>query len=225
MEELNLIANKDKKSPIAEAYRTLRTSIRFSGTDKELKTIAVVSALPGEGKSTTISNLAVVIAQSGQRVLLMDCDLRKARQHKILGVKNIGLTNYLISNDSVERYIQDTEIENLDVMAAGPVPPNPSELLESKKFKSLLESVKEYYDYVLLDCTPVIPVADATIVADQADGVVILLCVSTETPKIAQEVKQKLQAVGANILGVVLNKVEIHHSYGYAYYYYGHEEK
>ena len=226
METINLIANQDKKSPISEAYRTLRTSIRFSSADRELKTIAMISALPGEGKSTTISNLAVVIAQSGQKVLLIDCDLRKPKQHNIFGAENIGLTNYLISRDPVENYLQATEIENLHLLTAGPVPPNPAELLESQKFKDLLESLKGYYDYVLLDCTPVMPVADSTIIAEQVDGVIMLLSSGMVTPKVAQETKQKLQAVGANILGVVLNKVEPQHSYGYAYYYYyGHDKK
>ena len=225
METIKLIANQDKKSPISEAYRTLRTSIRFSGADRELKTIAVISALPGEGKSTTISNLAVVIAQSGQKVLVVDCDLRKPKQHSIFAAENRGLTNYLISQEPMESFIQATEVENIHLMTAGPVPPNPAELLESRKFKELLEQLKGYYDYILLDCTPVVPVADSTIIAEQADGVLMLLCAGAASPKIAQETKLKLQAVGANILGVVLNKVEPQHSYGYAYYYYyGHEE-
>ena len=225
METINLIANRDKKSPIAEAYRTLRTSIRFSGTDRELKTIAVISALPGEGKSTTISNLAVVMAQSGHKVLLMDCDFRKARQNSIFNLRNKGVTNYLISDEPIENFIQGTEVENLHVMTAGPVPPNPAELLECQKYRDLLEHLKDYYDYILVDCTPVVPVADATIIAEQVDGVILLLRSGNVSPKIAQEMKRKVQAVGGNILGVVLNRVQPQHSYGHAYYYYGHEEK
>ena len=142
METITLIADRDAKSPVAEAYRTIRTNIQFSNVGQELKTIIVTSATPNEGKSTTISNLAVVMAQAGHKVLLMDCDMRNPTQHKLFKLTNKGLSNCISASEEVREVIQKTGIENLELLASGPVAPNPSELLGSKRMEQLLEQLK-----------------------------------------------------------------------------------
>lgn len=138
-----LIVHEEAKSPIAEAYRTLRTNLQFSKSEGKLKTIMFTSAGPGEGKSTTVANTAVALAQSGKKVILMDCDLRKPVQHKIFGKKNRGLTNILVEEVKIEDFLQKTEIENLRILTGGPIPPNPSELLGSNKMQEVLDYLKK----------------------------------------------------------------------------------
>ena len=149
METITLIADRDAKSPAAEAYRTIRTNIQFSNVGQELKTIIVTSATPNEGKSTTISNLAVVMAQAGHKVLLMDCDMRNPTQHKLFKLTNRGLSNCISASEDVRTLIQKTGIDNLELLASGPVAPNPSELLGSKRMEQLLEQLKPDYAQVL----------------------------------------------------------------------------
>ena len=225
MEEVTLIANTDAKSPVSEAYRTIRTNIKFSNiAGRELKTIMLTSATPNEGKSTTISNLAVVMAQAGHSVVLCDCDFRNPTQHKIFGLHNKGLSNCVATGSDVMDIIQQTSIPNLYVLTSGPVAPNPSELLASQNMVDILEELKQHFDYVLVDTPPIMPVTDAAVVSAKVDGTILVIASGAVSPSIAVEAKTRLEQAGAHLLGVVLNKVDVgaNSHYGY-YYYYGHE--
>jgi capsular exopolysaccharide synthesis family protein len=220
-----LIVHEQAKSPIAEAYRTLRTNLQFSKIDGELRVIILTSAGPGEGKSTTIANLAVTLANSGKKVILLDCDLRKPTQHKIFGRKNRGLTNVLVENLPITDFLQDTDIANLRLMTSGPIPPNPSELLGSQGMQVVLDELKNVSDYLLIDTPPVVAVTDVCVLAQKADGVALVLDASTIKPEMAQKAKELLLKANARILGVVLNRVEIEAEHSYYYYYYGSDKR
>ncbi|MGM9569661.1 MAG: CpsD/CapB family tyrosine-protein kinase [Phascolarctobacterium sp.] len=225
MEEVTLIANTDAKSPVSEAYRTIRTNIKFSNiAGRELKTIMMTSATPNEGKSTTISNLAVVMAQAGHSVVLCDCDFRNPTQHKIFGLHNKGLSNCVATGNDVMDIIQQTSIPNLYVLTSGPVAPNPSELLASQNMVEIFEELKQHFDYVLIDTPPIMPVTDAAVVSAKVDGTILVIASGAVSPSVAVEAKTRLEQAGAHLLGVVLNKVDVgansHYGYGYGYYYY-----
>jgi capsular exopolysaccharide synthesis family protein len=220
-----LIVHENAKSPIAEAYRTLRTNIQFSKTDGELKTIMFTSSGPGEGKSTTIANTAVALAQSGKQVILVDCDLRKPVQHKIFGKKNRGLTNILVEEIEADHFIQDTQVENLRLLTSGPIPPNPSELLGSAKMKELIDYLKTQADYVIIDAPPVIAVTDASVLASRVDGVTLVVNSGSVRPEMAQKAKDLLVKANGHLLGIILNRVEIEEEHAYYYYYYGSDSK
>ena len=228
-----LITKKYSKSPVSEAYRTIRTNVQFSAVNKDLKTIVITSATVNEGKSTTISNLGVVMAQAGQKVVIMDCDFRNPTQHKIFQLPNKGLSNCIAMHKSIMEIIQHTEIEGLDILTSGPVAPNPSEILSSKRMDEVLEVLGREYDYVLIDTPPILPVTDAAVMAAKVDGVIMLTAWGNINPEVARDAKARLVQAGANIIGVILNKVEVNtpgngygYGYGYGYYYYyGNEEK
>ena len=225
MAERKLIVHEQPKSPTAEAYRTLRTNLQFAKVDGELKTIMFTSAGPGEGKSTTIANTAVALAQSGKRVILLDCDLRNPVLHKIFGKQNHGLTNILVENLNIADQIQETGIENLRLLTSGPIPPNPSELMGSRKMSELLEVLKKEADIVLIDSPPVVAVTDASVLASQVDGVTLVLDSGTVRPEMAQRAKELLTNANGTILGVILNRAEIDDDHAYYYYYYGSDHK
>jgi len=218
-----LIVQEDPKSPIAEAYRTLRTNIQFAKIDGNLQTVMLTSAGPGEGKSTTSANTAVALAQSGKNIILVDCDLRKPVQHKIFGKRNRGLTNILVEDIAVEDLLQDTEIDNLRILTSGPIPPNPSELLGSAKMLEIISHLKSLADIIVFDAPPTIAVTDASVIASKMDGVILVLDASTVRPEMAQKAKELLVKANGNILGVILNRVEIEDEHAYYYYYYGNE--
>jgi len=221
----HLIVHEQPKSPIAEAYRTLRTNIQFSQFDTELKTIMFTSTGPGEGKSTNVANTAVAMAQSGKKVILLDCDLRKPVQHHIFSLSNKGVTNALTQNLPLAEIIQDTHVPNLQVVTSGPIPPNPSELLATGKMQKLLDSLKENADLVIIDTPPAIAVTDACVLASKVDGVILVVSSRTIKPEMAQKAKESLLQAKARILGVVLNRVAIEEEHAYYYYYYGNEGK
>ena len=222
MEGLNLVTQNDPKNPAAEAYRVIRTSVQFAQAGKELQTIALTSCTLNEGKSTTIANMAVVLTQAGKSVLLIDCDMRNPTVHKNFNLSNkIGLSSCISMGTAVADAVQATGIEGLDALTAGVIPPNPSELLGSEQMKNLLQRAKEQYDYVLIDTPPVMPVTDALIVSRFVDGMILVIASAEVKVEMARDVKNQLVHAGANILGVVLNKVRSeHHGYGYGYYYY-----
>lgn len=222
MEGLNLIAYNDLKNPAMEAYRVIRTSIQFAQAGKELQTIALTSCTPNEGKSTTIANLAVVLTQAGKSVLLIDCDMRNPTVHKNFNLSNkVGLSSCISMGTALSDAVQKTSIEGLYALTAGVIPPNPSELLGSEQMRELLQEAREIYDYVLIDLPPVLPVADALVLGAMVDGVVMVIDSGEVKVDMARDVKKQLQHAGADILGVVLNKVRSeHHGYGYGYYYY-----
>lgn len=219
--ERRLIVHEDAKSPIAEAYRTLRTNIQFSKTDGELKTVMFTSSGPGEGKSTTVANTAVALAQSGKRVILMDCGLRKPVQHKIFGKKNRGITNILVEEQSPAGFIQETQVENLRVLTSGPIPPNPSELLGTRKMQELMDYLKNQCDYLIIDAPPVVAVTDACVLAAKVDGITLVVNSGSVRPEMAQKAKELLLKANGHLLGVILNRVEIEEEHAYYYYYYG----
>ncbi|SHK56867.1 CpsD/CapB family tyrosine-protein kinase [Tepidibacter formicigenes] len=221
-----LIVRDNPKSPISEAYRNIRTNIQFANIDKNLKTIMLTSATQGEGKTTTISNIAVTLADLGKKVIVIDCDLRKPKVHKIFKISNTnGITDILLENTSYKEYVNKDIIENLHVLTAGQTPPNPAEMLSSNKMKDLIETIKKDYDYVLIDTPPVAVVTDAAIISTFTDGVV-LVCASGQVEiDLVKRSKENLKKVNANILGVILNKLPLDISKSYYYYsnYYGGE--
>lgn len=222
MEGLNLVTQNDPKNPGAEAYRVIRTGIQFAQAGKELQTIALTSCTPNEGKSTTIANLAVVLTQAGKSVLLIDCDMRNPNVHKNFNLSNkVGLSSCISMGTALSDAVQKTSIEGLYALTGGVIPPNPSELLGSEQMKNVLQRAKEQYDYVLIDTPPVMPVTDALIVGRFVDGMILVIASAEVKVEMARDVKNQLVNAGANILGVVLNKVRSeHHGYGYGYYYY-----
>jgi capsular exopolysaccharide synthesis family protein len=220
-----LIVHEQIKSPIAEAYRTLRTNIHFSKGDQEPKTIMFISAGPGEGKSTTAANTAVSLAQSGKQVIIVDCDFRKPVQHSIFGKKNKGLTNILVEDFSINSMIQETGIDNVNLLTSGPIPPNPSELLSSKKMQVILDTLRSQADYVIIDAPPVIAVTDACVLASKVDGIALVIGAGMVRPEIAQKARDLLQKARGHILGVILNRVAIDEEHAFYYYYYGSEIK
>lgn len=222
MEGLNLVTQNDPKNPAAEAYRVIRTGIQFAQAGKELQTIALTSCTPNEGKSTTIANLAVVLTQAGKSVLLIDCDMRNPTVHKNFNLSNkVGLSSCISMDTPLSAAVQATKVDNLYALTSGVIPPNPSELLGSERMRELLQEAREIYDYVLIDLPPVLPVADALVLGAVVDGVVLVIESGEVKVDLARDVKKQLQHAGANILGVVLNKVRSeHHGYGYSYYYY-----
>ncbi|ANY67330.1 capsular biosynthesis protein [Paenibacillus sp. BIHB 4019] len=215
-----LITETNPKSPISEAYRILRTNIDFSNLEEEIRTLMVTSTKMNEGKSTTSANIAVTYAQSNKRVLLIDADMRKPTQHQLFRVSNqIGLTSVLSNQKEWENAIQATSVSGLSILPAGPVPPNPSEMLASKRMDQLLEKMKEHYDIIIVDTPPIMVVTDAQIVASKSDGVVLVIDSGTVKKEVAIKAKASLEHVKARILGVVLNKIKRSSSEGYLYYY------
>lgn len=203
-----LITYTNPKSNTSEAYRTLRTNIQFSSLDRDLRTLVVTSTKPGEGKSTITSNMAIAMAQSGKKVLLLDCDLRKPTIHKKFGVTNAkGLTNVLLKDKKFEDCVLITKQENLHVVTSGPIPPNPSELLGSNKFKILLKHLSSIYDVILVDAPPALIVTDAQILSSVCDGTVLLTSYGETEKEALLEGKSLLTKVNSNILGIILNKI------------------
>lgn len=217
-----LITAIDPKSAISEQYRTIRTNIQFSSVDQEIRTIMVTSSGPAEGKSTTVANLAVVFAQQGKRVLLVDADLRKPTSHYTFNVTNtFGFTSVLTKQMTLEQAIRNTEVENLDVLTSGPIPPNPAELLASKAMDQFFNEVQQQYDVVLFDTPPVIAVTDAQILANKCDGTILVVFSGKTEKDQLVKAKELLQSAKGKLLGVVLNHKEIQGSSHYYYYYYG----
>jgi len=218
-----LITHFAPKSPVSEAYRTLRTNISYSLVDNPLKTAVVTSSGPGEGKSTTVANLAIAFAQMGSRVLLVDADLRRPVLHGIFGVqREPGLVNVVAGKSRIAEALADIGVENLTLLPAGTLPPNPSELLASQAMEELLKTLSQEYDIILCDSPPVIAVTDACVLARKLDGV-ILVAKSGETSADAlSRAKMLLDNVNAHLFGISLNGVNINRMYGSYYYYYHH---
>lgn len=217
----------DPKSIMSEAFRVLRTNLQFASVDKPLKKIMITSSVPQEGKSLIVSNLAVSMANAGNKTLLVDADLRRPKQQKNFLLENYkGLSNLLAENLALESVVNQTKIENLHVLTSGPVPPNPAEILGSARMKRFIEEASSIYDMVLFDSPPVNSVADASILSASMDGVILVVEAGSTEREAAIVAKQQLEKVNARILGVVLNKVEQKSGgYYYYYYYYGEDNK
>lgn len=217
-----LVTKHNSKSPIAEQYRTIRTNIEFSAVDGEMRTIMVTSSGPGEGKSTTASNLAVVFAQQGKRVLLVDADLRKPTAHYTFNLTNtFGLTNVLTKQMDLLEAAAATDEKNLFVLPSGPIPPNPAEVMGSNAMGEFLSEAARNFDCVLFDTPPMLAVADPQILANKVDGTILV--VSSGTTEVEQAVKAKelLQHTKSKLLGAVLNNKKVQNAH--YYYYYSHK--
>ena len=223
-----LITYRNPKSPISEVFRTLRTNIQFMNINKKLKTLLVTSTLPGEGKSWVASNLAITFAQAEKKVVLIDADMRKGRQYSIYGVSpRPGLSNYLAESkencglEEIEKYVQETEVENLYIIPAGNVPPNPSELLITPQMINLLNQLSSKYDIVIVDAPPCELVTDAAILSRIVDSTIIVTAHKYTKKANLQRTIKSIKNVGGNIAGVVLNKVPIDAKKYEKSYYYG----
>lgn len=215
----NLITLTDPRSPISEQYKTIRTNIQFSVTDSEIRSIVVTSSGPEEGKSTTIANLAVVFAQQGKKVLLVDADMRKPTVHYTFRLDNIfGLTNILTKQRKLSDTYQATEIDNLYVLSCGPIPPNPAELLASQAMDELLKDAYQTFDMILFDTPPVLAVTDAQILASKANGTILVVHSQKTITDAAIKAKELLQSANSKLLGVVLNQRKQKDSHYYYYY-------
>jgi capsular exopolysaccharide synthesis family protein len=231
---VELITFGHPKSMLSEAYRNIRTSILLSFSGRPPKRIAISSPNPAEGKTTTAINTAIALSQTGARVLLIEADLRKPRIHRIFEQENgMGLSNFLSGNAELDSVIKKTEIPNLYYILSGPLPPNPSELLGSSVFKSMIESLGERFDHIILDAPPILGFADSVILSTSVDGTILVVQGGKTPRETLQRAKDALSQVNARILGVVINRVNIrrggYDGYGYYYYryhyYYGEKSK
>jgi len=221
-QNVGMLIAEGSDSPHAEAYRVLRTNVLFSRKNPNGNTLTVVSGGAGEGKSTTILNLATVFAQSGQRVLVVDSDLRRPSLHKFLGISNaIGLTNYLMKQNTLEQVIQTTKLPNLDFMPSGKLPSSSLGILNSTRMKEFIEDVKRRYDFVFFDSPPIMGVSDASILASEVDLSILVVQYRKYPQAMTLRAKQMVEKVGGTMLGVVLNNINISQD-SYYYYYSGY---
>ena len=226
-----LITYFDPKSPVSEMFRTLRTNLQYMNAVEELKTLAITSTLPGEGKSWTSSNLAVAYAQAGKKVVLIDADLRKGKQFTIFGIPPApGLSNYLsgiidkrknINVDNIHGFMYETEVQNLFVMPAGNVPPNPAELLVSNRMMKLLEEFKRMFDVIIFDTPPTLLVTDACALSRIVDATIIVAAYGKTKNEDLVKVRKAIDNVGGKVAGVVMNQVPMSESKYEGAYYYG----
>ena len=218
-QNVGILLDEGAESPHAEAYRVLRTNLLFSRKDEKLNAIAVVSAGAGEGKSTTVFNLAAVFAQSGQRVIVVDSDLRRPTLHKMVRVtNNIGLTNYLLKQNTLEEVIQTTSLPTLDFMASGKLPSSSLGILSSAQMKDLITELKQHYDYVFFDSPPVMGVSDASILASEVDMTIQVIQYRRYPQPMNIRAKQLIEKVGGNLVGIVLNNINMSQDESYYYY-------
>jgi len=221
--ESRLITHLDPKSPVSEAYRSLRTNLQFSKIDQKLQILLVTSAGPKEGKSTTAANLAIAVAQTGKKVLLVDADLRRPVIHSIFGhKKDDGMTNWLMGTIEFEQMLKPTFMENLFLATSGALPPNPSELLASKRMEELIEKLRGQFDFVVIDSPPVIAVTDAAILSTKVDGTMLVVSSGNTNRDALARAQTLLGSVESNLLGALLNGVNVEGMYGSYYYYYYH---
>ena len=217
-----LFIKENPKSLLAEKYRNLRTSIEYSSVDKNLQTIVITSSEKDEGKSTVSANLAYVLSQGEKKVLIVDCDLRKPTVHRKFEISNeVGLTEILIEKTTIEKGIQKLDY-GVDVITSGTIPPNPAEIVASKAMENLLEELKEFYDYIIIDTPPVNLVTDGVVLAGKADGTILVVRANKTKDSSIIDGYNELKKVNANVIGTVMNVVEVEkNKYGY----YGYEEK
>lgn len=220
----NLVTLTDNKSVAAEAYRTLRTNVQFSSYDKEMKVITVTSSRPGEGKSTVACNMAITFAENGNRVLLVDADLRRPTVHKKFKLPNSeGIVNVILDHSQLDQIVHRDVTPGLDIITSGAIPPNPSELLGSRKNQKLIELFRDRYDTIILDTPPLLAVTDAQVLTTISDGTIIVAQHGVTKKDEIMQAKDLLEKVKGNILGVVLSQIPIDdNSY---YYYYSYEDK
>jgi capsular exopolysaccharide synthesis family protein len=206
-----LITISEPRSAISEAYRTLRTNLDFASLDSALKTLAVTSAGVGEGKSSTLANLAVISAQTGRKVIVVDADLRRPTIHQLFGLKNdTGLTTAMMSGTAqATPPLQATSVEGLSVLTSGPLPPNPAELMGSRRMDEIIAYLAEEADQVFFDTPPVVAVTDAAVLATKVDGVLLVISAGKTRREYARLAVQRLQQINARLVGTVLTNVTL----------------
>lgn len=226
-EETNVpIAQREPRSPTSEAFRLLRTNLSFFSVDEPIRRLLVTSAIKGEGKTTTASNLAVVMAQSGKRVVIIDTDLRRPRLHRMFGIgNNVGLTNLLLEDDSqpVTRFLQKTETPGLKLITSGPMPPNPAELLGSQRMEQVLSNLDDLFDVIILDSPPVLTVADAAVLAPSVDGLMLVSRIGYVDMGAVVQAVELLRAAETPITGIVANDFSQRQGGYYYYSYYSYQ--
>lgn len=215
-----LVTESDPKSPAAEAYRTLRTNIQFAGLDEPVRTLLVTSAAAGEGKSTTVANFGAVLAHAGSKVCVIDSDLRRPALHRFFDIPNTaGLTTALVEGKSIEEMARPTRIPNLSILTSGPTPPNPAELVGSRRMRDLIESSTQAYEYVILDSPPIVSVSDATNLATLVSGVILVVRSGKVPQDVVRRTAEQIERVKGRILGVLLNSVDLRRDAYYSHYY------
>lgn len=223
-----LITHKDPKSPISEVFKTLRTNLQFMKHKDESISLLVTSTMPGEGKTWVTSNLGIAFAQSDKRVVIIDSDMRKGRLHNVFETKIFpGLSNYLAEDKkSIKDYLIKTEVENLWIIPAGNVPPNPSELLSTERMLQGLEELKRSFDVILFDSTPCMLVTDAVIISRIVDATMIVSSHKLTKMENLKTVQKNIENVGGKIAGVIINRIPVSlKKYKSKYYYYGDRSK
>ncbi|CEG22100.1 Tyrosine-protein kinase YwqD [Planococcus massiliensis] len=201
-----LVAYTMPKSFVSEQFRNVRTNIHFSTPDKEIRSLAITSAAPGEGKSTAAANLAVVFAQEGKKVLLIDGDMRKPTMHHTFEIRNtVGLSSVLTRRLPVEAAIKKGPISGLHLLTCGPIPPNPAELLASETMAQLIQHLGKSYDLVIFDSPPILSVADGKLIADHCEGTVLIINSGTTEKRGALKAKEMIEMTSSKLLGIVLN--------------------
>jgi len=219
--QTRIVSQSDPTSSVAEAYRSLRTSIRFIGLDKAMRTIQITSPNAAEGKTTTVANLAVALARAGERVVIVSCDLRRPRIHEFFDLPNdTGFMSVVLGEMPLSAALQSVPGEaRLHLLATGPIPANPSELLSSNRSSQVLAALRQEFSVVLIDCPPVLPVTDAAVLSSRVDGTLLVATVGTTTGRQLSRSLELLRQVGAPLIGMVLNGVGAQGGYGYHEYY------
>ena len=230
----DLIINANPKSVFSEAIKTIRTNLAFQAIDKEMKVILLTSPMSGDGKSFITANLAVAYAQEGKKVLVVDCDLRRGRQHEIFEVMNLtsgGYSNLILNykdDIKLKKYIVETTNKNIDLLPTGPTPPNPVELLVSENNKKLMEQLRDKYDIILLDCPPVLGLSDTMIMTKYSDTNIVVVSNKKTKMESLDKAKKVFEKANTKISGVIINKASVKDNSYYSYYsneYYGDGNK
>lgn len=224
MNGTDLIININPKSMFSESIKSIRTNLQFSAIDKELKTILITSPSAGNGKSFVAANLAAAYGQDGKKVLIIDCDLRRGRQHEIFNVMNqtnSGYSNLILNfKDEVKlsRYVIKTEIKNIDIIPTGPTPPNPIELLASKNNADVIKELRKHYDIIILDCPPVLGISDTQVMIRHADANVVVVASGETQMELLERCKKTFETAHGKLDGVIINKASVKGSSYYSYY-------
>jgi capsular exopolysaccharide synthesis family protein len=220
-QEASRLLNHCGPGNFAEAFRAIRTNVLFSSADEGCRSLVVTSTRPGEGKTLVAANLAIALAQSGQRVLLFDADLRKPRVHDVFDQRlEPGLSNLMVGQAKASEVMRKSAVSGLWLLPAGRIPPNPAELLGSKRFKDFQSTLRRHFDWIVIDSPPVMAVTDPSIVAHAADGVVFVVGAEMTARHAAQSALEQLESANARIIGAILNRVDVQrNSYYYSQYY------
>ncbi len=225
MRTTDLIMNSNPKSMFSEAIKTIRTNLGFANISGNMRTVIITSPEAGDGKSFIAANLAVAYAHEDKKVLIVDCDLRRGRQHDIFGVNNMGtkgysnlILNYNKKGEDLDEYIVETGVKNVSLIPAGPTPPNPVELLNSENNENLLFELKRMFDIIILDCPPIIGLSDTLVLTKQSDANILVISNKKTKVESLEKAKKSFEQIEAPITGVVINKASTKDNSYYGYY-------